>query len=113
MSRIHDALKKADAEGPPVPAPISRKPVSTRVEAPDAAEDLLPDLAVSTRQQAVLVDEADLDDLEQVIQNATVVSYSPQPDALLVDPINPRAAPAAEFRTIRTRLNHLQTLQPL
>src|SRR5450755_3748361 len=113
MSRIHDALKKAGAEGPPVPASVSRKPVSPRVEAPEAAEDTLPDLPVSTRQQAVLVDEADLDDLEQVIQNATVVPYAPQADALLVDPINPRAAPAEEFRTLRTRLNHLQTLQPL
>ena len=116
MSRIHDALKKADFEGPPVPPPVSRKPVSTRVEPAEAAEDSIPDVAISSRpqaSQAVLVEEADLDDLELVIQNATVVPYAPQADALLVDPINPRAAPAEEFRTLRTRLNHLQTLQPL
>jgi protein-tyrosine kinase len=34
-------------------------------------------------------------------------------DALLVNPAKPREAPAEEFRTLRTRLNHLQTLQPL
>ena len=39
--------------------------------------------------------------------------FHPLSDALLVNPAKPREAPAEEFRTLRTRLNHLQTLQPL
>jgi receptor protein-tyrosine kinase len=42
-----------------------------------------------------------------------VVPYTPHPDALLVNINKPRDAPGEEFRTLRTRLNHLQTLQPL
>jgi receptor protein-tyrosine kinase len=63
---------------------------------------------------STVVDVAsDIDDLETVIRNAAVVPYHPAKGALLVDPSNPREAPAEEFRTIRTRLNHMQTLQPL
>lgn len=55
----------------------------------------------------------DLENLEPFIQNARQVSYDPVPDALVVNPSKPREAPAEEFRSLRTRLNHLQTLQPL
>jgi receptor protein-tyrosine kinase len=55
----------------------------------------------------------DLDNLEQFIQNARQIPYDPVPDALVVNPSKPREAPAEEFRSLRTRLNHLQTLQPL
>jgi receptor protein-tyrosine kinase len=41
------------------------------------------------------------------------VPFNPLSDALLVNPSKPREAPAEEFRTLRTRLNHLQTSQPL
>lgn len=56
---------------------------------------------------------AEIGDIEAYIQNARRVDYSPLSDALLVNPAKPREAPAEEFRTLRTRLNHLQTLQPL
>ncbi len=57
--------------------------------------------------------KSDVDDVEAAIQNARRVEYAPLSDALLVNPSKPREAPAEEFRTLRTRLNHLQTLQPL
>lgn len=67
-----------------------------------------------TATAAVLIDPlADLDNLEEIIQNAREIPYRPIEDALIVDPENPREAPAEEFRSLRTRLNHLQTLQPL
>jgi protein-tyrosine kinase len=56
---------------------------------------------------------AEIGDIEAYIQNARRIDYSPLSDALLVNPAKPREAPAEEFRTLRTRLNHLQTLQPL
>ena len=37
----------------------------------------------------------------------------PAPESHLLDLNNSHETPAEEFRTLRTRLNHLQTLQPL
>lgn len=56
---------------------------------------------------------SDLENLEPFIQNARQVPYDPVADALIVNPSKPREAPAEEFRSLRTRLNHLQTQQPL
>jgi receptor protein-tyrosine kinase len=56
---------------------------------------------------------SDLEALEQFIQNARQLPYDPIPEALVVNPSKPREAPSEEFRSLRTRLNHLQTLQPL
>jgi receptor protein-tyrosine kinase len=41
------------------------------------------------------------------------VPFNPAPDASLLDPARPGEAPAEEFRSLRTRLNHIQTLQPI
>jgi capsular exopolysaccharide synthesis family protein len=41
------------------------------------------------------------------------VPYHPSPDALVIDPLHPHEAPTEEFRTLRTRLNHMQSLQPI
>ena len=73
-------------------------------------------LAVRARRCAASAEpepSAEIGDIEAYIQNARRVEYSPLSDALLVNPAKPREAPAEEFRTLRTRLNHLQTLQPL
>ena len=39
--------------------------------------------------------------------------YNPAPESHLLDLNTSHETPAEEFRTLRTRLNHLQTLQPL
>jgi receptor protein-tyrosine kinase len=56
---------------------------------------------------------ADLERLEDFIRQAPSIPFDPLPESLLINPAKPRATPAEEFRTLRTRLNHLQTLQPL
>jgi protein-tyrosine kinase len=56
---------------------------------------------------------ADLERLEDFIRSAPSIPFDPLPESLLINPSKPRATPAEEFRTLRTRLNHLQTLQPL
>jgi protein-tyrosine kinase len=117
MSRIHDALRKAGQEnsGNRAPAPGSRRaipPAPETVETDSAAPPFPP----AERTSSVLVEEpqfTEIEDLESVIQNAREVAYTPHNEALLVNPMLPREAPAEEFRTIRTRLNHLQTLQPM
>jgi receptor protein-tyrosine kinase len=41
------------------------------------------------------------------------VAFNPSADSHLIDVSRPYEAPAEEFRTVRTKLNHLQTLQPI
>jgi receptor protein-tyrosine kinase len=48
-----------------------------------------------------------------MLSEVQVVSFSPAPESHLLDLNNSHETPAEEFRTLRTRLNHLQTLQPL
>lgn len=83
------------------------EPVSTPVDA--ASNNAVGPVTGSWLEEAA----NDLENLEQIIQSAPQVPYNPMPDALVVNPLKPREAPAEEFRSLRTRLNHLQTLQPL
>jgi receptor protein-tyrosine kinase len=48
-----------------------------------------------------------------MLNEVQVVAFSPAPESHLLDLNNSHETPAEEFRTLRTRLNHLQTLQPL
>ncbi len=111
MSRVHEALRKAgQQERPEAPRPASRAEMPS--PSLDASELNGSSDAYAAGSTAVEV-AADLDDLETIIRNAPLVSYNPAKGALLVAPSSPREAPAEEFRTLRTRLNHMQTLQPL
>jgi receptor protein-tyrosine kinase len=49
----------------------------------------------------------------QMLQSAKALPYHPAPESHLLDLENSLETPAEEFRTLRIRLNHLQTLQPL
>ena len=48
-----------------------------------------------------------------MLTEVQVVPFSPAPESHLLDLSNSHETPAEEFRTLRTRLNHLQSLQPL
>ena len=48
-----------------------------------------------------------------MLSEVRVVPFSPAPESHLLDLNNSHETPAEEFRTLRTRLNHLQSLQPL
>ena len=48
-----------------------------------------------------------------MLTEVQVVPFSPAPESHLLDLGNSHETPAEEFRTLRTRLNHLQSLQPL
>jgi len=95
MSRVHDALRRAEMAGlmgtaPPAGAP----PLPPNPAAPEAYP------AAGTFSHAAL---------EGVVE----VPYTPAPESHLLDLQSGHETPAEEFRTLRTRLNHLQTLQPL
>jgi protein-tyrosine kinase len=91
MSRVHEALKRAGGSG----ALIRQVPA---VEG-QAANPVLP-----------VKDELGL---EGLLDQITEIPFNPAPEVQLLDVTRPHDAPTEEFRSLRTRLNHLQTLQPI
>jgi receptor protein-tyrosine kinase len=92
MSRVHDALRKAETAGPP-PAPSS----------PPGLVGPPPVVTAEARRPAFL---------EEIPE----VEFTPSADAHLIvlgETGTAGGGPAEEFRSLRTRLNHLQTLQPI
>jgi receptor protein-tyrosine kinase len=51
--------------------------------------------------------------MQEVLAMVEEVPFQPLADAHLLDATRPSEAPAEEFRTLRTRLNHMQTLTPI
>ncbi len=94
MSRVHDALRKSGTgtpdfqSQPKVPAPPIGRPVAQRTV-------------------------ADLGEFENLLERIQEIPFNPLPEAHLIDASRPHEAPSEEFRTFRTRLNHLQSLQPI
>ncbi len=91
MSRVHDALRKAEPSGLPAPevARVAATGGGATVAAPTVPDDLL----------------------EKVV----TIPFNPLPDShlLRLDGERGSSGPVEEFRTLRTRVNHLQTLQPI
>jgi receptor protein-tyrosine kinase len=48
-----------------------------------------------------------------LLEKIQEIPFTPSPEAHLLDASRPHEAPTEEFRTLRTRLNHLQGLQPI
>lgn len=91
MSRVHDALRRAEQAG------LLTQPARPSAEAHAAAAAVLD----SGPAMAGL--------LEQVEE----IPFRTASDSLLIDLTRPHEAPMEEFRTLRTRLNHMKTLQPI
>ncbi|HLH39544.1 MAG TPA: CpsD/CapB family tyrosine-protein kinase [Bryobacteraceae bacterium] len=94
MSRVHDALRRAEQSGTLSP-PASRPPAGN---------------GEGRAATAVLEGGPNLADLLEKVQE---VPLQPGADSLLIDVSRPHEAPMEEFRTLRTRLNHMKTLQPI
>lgn len=89
MSRVHEALRRAEQAGfltPPSAPQASRVPATTRTVEPT---------------------------LRGVLEQVQEIPFNPAPEVHLIDASRPHEAPMEEFRTLRTRLNHLQGLQPI
>jgi receptor protein-tyrosine kinase len=56
---------------------------------------------------------APADELRDLLDKIEIIPFTPAPDASLLDTARPSEAPGEEFRSLRTRLNHLQSLQPI
>jgi len=91
MSRVHDALRRAGQGG---------NVFSAAVE-PGISAPALP---------AALDSDPSLDGLLNMVKS---IPYQPSPGALVIDSSHLDETPGEEFRSLRTRLNHMQSLQPI
>jgi protein-tyrosine kinase len=101
MSRVHDALRRAERGGP---APGDTPPVVTAYRKPEM---------IPVNGAAAALPPVRLNLHTGMLGDAPMVSFDPAPESHLLNLANSHETPAEEFRTLRTRLNHLQTLQPL
>jgi protein-tyrosine kinase len=102
MSRVHDALRRAE-QGALL---NGEEPAEVRADAPRMPEFLQVSGGVPASSARLSLDVAALREVQ-------TVPFNPAPESHLLDLNNSHETPAEEFRTLRTRLNHLQTLQPL
>jgi protein-tyrosine kinase len=104
MSRVHDALRRAELGG----LAFGEAAAEARAEAgggvPDG--DLMGGPATALPQVRLNLHAA-------MLSEVAPVAFEPAPESHLLNLNNSHETPAEEFRTLRTRLNHLQTLQPL
>jgi len=100
MSRVHDALRRAEQ--------LTGQPAA--VTAPETT-DVSAEVASSVTAPAIFIPSADLS--PELLNRFRQIPFTPAPDSHLISYDNPQRTPAEEFRTLRTRLNHLQSLQPL
>jgi receptor protein-tyrosine kinase len=106
MSRVHDALRRAEQAGALIPSapagPVNGAELNRR-----AGIRLNSDIAPPAETNELVAQMAGL--LDRVQE----VPFNPAPEAHLIDAARPHEAPTEEFRTLRTRLNHMQSLQPI
>jgi hypothetical protein len=114
MSRVHDALRRAEQAGvlnlengnavPPRRQPVLDHCMSSRVRRRRPMGWRAQWLPRTPRLGGMH---------PAILENVPEVAFQPAPESHLLDLQRSHETPAEEFRTLRTRLNHLQTLQPL
>lgn len=109
MSRVHDALRRAALAGSlPAPPPMPAGPAE-----PAIAREFSPEApAGGPAMRGTALAEA-FHSLDTLLQRIEEIPYHPQAESLVIDPLRPHDAPMEEFRSLRTRLNHMQSLQPI
>lgn len=113
MSRVHDALRRAEQSGalPPSVTPASRPLGGTGSGGGMNPQQQQPHhQPFQNMAQTAVVDAGPLVGLIEQIEE---IPFDPAAEAHLVDPARPKDSPLEEFRMLRTRMNHLQSLQPL
>jgi receptor protein-tyrosine kinase len=118
MSRVHEALRRAERAAqqavpaaPPPAAPAATEPVAHTVAAPPVIPPpSLPEPVIAA--PAVLIQQGDAP-VETWLNDVQEFTFNPSPDSILIDGNRPHDAPTEEFRSLRTRLNHMQSLTPM
>ena len=109
MSKVHEALRRAEQAGvlAPVPPPGSSASTGLRGYVPPPPPGQPPSYS-----RGGMVAPAGVN-MQDVLARVQEVPFQPLADAHLLDATRPSEAPAEEFRSLRTRLNHLQSLSPI
>lgn len=105
MSRVHDALRRAEQVGQP------RSPEPPRSASVSTALSNASTLAAEPEGLDTTTGSLSLN--REFLSRVKTVPFQPSPDSHLIDIAKPNEAPAEEFRSLRTRLNHLKTSQPV
>ena len=115
MSKVHEALRRAEQAGVLQP-PSNQPPILRQGSRGLAAAGLNPPAAPpqgSAPYRSTTVTGRTIPSMQDVLARVQEVPFQPLADAHLLDASRPSEAPAEEFRTLRTRLNHLQSLSPI
>jgi protein-tyrosine kinase len=111
MSRVHDALRRAEQTGA-VPAQTAPRPNGAGqggglrgAMGPGAGS------VTGAATHSATMDAGP--NLVGLLEQVEEIPFRPPTDSLLIDVNRPHEAPMEEFRTLRTRLNHMKTLQPI
>jgi receptor protein-tyrosine kinase len=105
MSRVHDALKKAEQQA----YSASPQAPNTDMTAPAAAPPSQGE-SIAVAEDVPSIRAISLADL---IHEAEEIQFTPTAASCLIDRAHPTMPPSEEFRTLRTRLNHIQSLEPI
>jgi receptor protein-tyrosine kinase len=121
MSRVHDALRRAEQildsspdAGAILPEPASSLVLSEEgeVSAPRPAIEV--PVPVNGKSGIVRAAPRQIEvDWRQLLSRCKTIPYRPAPEAHLISGEQAHQVPAEEFRSLRTRLNHLQSQQDL
>jgi protein-tyrosine kinase len=118
MSRVHDALRRAENQGlpldpmPPVPIP-ERPPRETFHSNGNGSSNGVVNGHGHGNLGHAKASSPKNTFGQEILEDVVVVPFQPALESHLLDLDNNPETPAEEFRTLRTRLNHLSTLQPL
>src|SRR5436305_476200 len=135
MSRVHDALRRAEQllDSPPLGEGLDDEPMQipgqrgaramVMAEEADVAEPHS-DIEIPRGREATGVVRPDRGmarteskelhvDWRNFLSRCSVIPFHPAPEAHLIDVERPQEIPGEEFRSLRTRLNHMQTQQDL
>jgi capsular exopolysaccharide synthesis family protein len=102
MSRVHDAMRRA-GQMPEGDIPVI-----------DNAPPVSPVTNVKTRNGTLPAEAALMTlDLPSLMDKFEEHPFNPAPESHLIDLHRPMETPSEEFRSLRTKLNYMQTLQSL
>lgn len=112
MSRVHDALRRAEQSALSSEEGSTGTPVEDLVAGSLERSSMLGGAGHSVAP-AGAPPVIRLNIHPGMLSDVALIPFQPAPESHLLDLNNSHETPAEEFRTLRTRLNHLQTLQPL
>src|SRR5580700_3170972 len=121
MSRVHDALRRAEQmleapdgvdAGAPDGAALAVQEEGEVAQRPSVMD--VPNYPAGGGHGVIRTDQKIMDvDWRSFLGRCKVIPFAPAPETHLITNDRPHEVPSEEFRSLRTRLNHLQSQQDL